>query len=250
VSRPTLRNTPDEERVMPSGHSALQVGVTDVGKVRVLTLVGALNATTYGPIRDTIVKAALDEPDSVVIDVTGLSVREDPAWAVFTSARWQIAEWPNVPLAMVCAHSQGRNGAQRNGITRYVPMYATLESALAELSADGLHRYRRRSRASLPSQRSSIRTCRELTTEWLTEWARTDFIHVVSRPGRGEQSGLGQLHHHGRQHRLGRRRPGKSLLNQTVIAHLSIGDDGDPRRVQRHDFRPIGRLRFDSCQTG
>jgi hypothetical protein len=164
---------------MPSGHSALQVGVTDVGKVRVLTLVGALNATTYGPIRDTIVKAALDEPDSVVIDVTGLSVREDPAWAVFTSARWQIAEWPNVPLAMVCAHSQGRNGAQRNGITRYVPMYATLESALAELSADGLHRYRRRSRASLPSQRSSIRTCRELTTEWLTEWARTDFIHVA-----------------------------------------------------------------------
>ena len=66
MSRPTLRHTPDEERVMPSGHSALQVGVTDVGKVRVLTLVGALNATTYAPIRDTIVKAALDEPDSVV----------------------------------------------------------------------------------------------------------------------------------------------------------------------------------------
>ena len=180
MSRPTLRHTPDEERVMPSGHSALQVGVTDVGKVCVLTLVGALNATTYAPIRDTIVKAALDEPDSVVIDVTELSVREDPAWAVFTSARWQIAEWPNVPIAMVCAHGQGRNGAQRNGITRYVPIYSTLESALAELSADGLHRYRRRARASLPSQRSSIRTCRELTTQWLTEWARTDFIHVVS----------------------------------------------------------------------
>ena len=76
MRRPTLRHTPDEERVMPSGHSALQVGVTDVGKVRVLAFVGALNATTYAPIRDTIVKAALDEPDSVVIDVTELSVRE------------------------------------------------------------------------------------------------------------------------------------------------------------------------------
>src|SRR6201991_1162774 len=150
MSRPTLRNTPDEERVMPSGHSALQVGVNDVGKVRVLTLVGALNATTYAPIRDTIVKAALDEPDSVVIDVTELTVREDPASAVFTTARWQIAETTNVPLAMVCAPGQGRNGAQRNGISRYVPMYETLESALLELSADGLHRYRRRSRASLP----------------------------------------------------------------------------------------------------
>src|ERR1700730_15476543 len=169
MSHPTWRNTPDEERVMPSGHIALQVGITDVGKVRVLTLVGALNAATYAPIRDTIINAALDEPDSVVIDVTGLSVREDPAWAVFTSARWPIAEWPNVPLAMVCAHDQGRNGAQRNGITRYVPMHATLESALAELSADGLRRYRRRSRASLPSQRSSISKCREMTTAWLAE---------------------------------------------------------------------------------
>src|SRR5271155_6237509 len=132
MGRPTLRHTPDEERVMPSGHSALQVCFTDVGNVRVLTLVGALNATTYARIRDTIVKAALDEPDSVVIDVTELSVREDPASAVFTSDRWQMAEWPNVPLAMVCAHGQGRNAAQRNGITRHVPVYATLESALAE----------------------------------------------------------------------------------------------------------------------
>lgn len=180
MSRPALHQTSDEERVMPSGHSALQVGTTDVGEVRVLTLVGALNAGTYASIRDSIVKAALDEPDAVVIDVTGLSVREDPAWAVFTSACWQVAEWPNVPIAMVCAHGQGRNAAQRNGITRYVPMYATLESALDELSVDGLHRYRRRSRASLPSQPSSIRRCRELTTRWLTEWARTDFIYVVS----------------------------------------------------------------------
>ena len=79
MSRPALRQPPDEERVMPSGQSALQVGVTDVGEVRVLTLVGALNAATYAPIRDAIVRAALDEPDSVVIDVTRLSVREDPA---------------------------------------------------------------------------------------------------------------------------------------------------------------------------
>jgi hypothetical protein len=180
MSRPALRHPPDEERVMTGGRSALQVGVSDIGAVRMLTLVGALDATTYAPIRDAIVKAALEEPDSVVIDVTRLAVREDPAWAVFTSARWQIVEWPNVPLALVCAHGQGRNAAQRNGITRYVPVYPTLESALAELSADGRQRYRRRSRASLPSQPASIRKCRELTRGWLTAWARNDFIHVVS----------------------------------------------------------------------
>ena len=147
---------------------------------RVLTLDGVLDATTYLPIREAIVKAALDEPRAVIIDVSGLTVREDPAWAVFTSARWQIAEWPDVPIGLVCAHDQGQNALQRNGITRYVPLYTTLESALAELAADGLRRYRRRARASLPAARSSIRRSRELAAEWLTAWSRTDFIHVVS----------------------------------------------------------------------
>jgi hypothetical protein len=59
-----------------------------------------------------------------------------------------------------------------------VPVYPTLESAFTELSAEGLRRYRRRARASLPATRTSIRRCRELTAQWLT--ARTDFIHVVS----------------------------------------------------------------------
>ena len=42
--------------------SELQVSVTDVGDACVLTLDGALDATTYVPIRDAIIKAVLDEP--------------------------------------------------------------------------------------------------------------------------------------------------------------------------------------------
>ena len=140
MSRPALRHPPDEERVMPSGHSALQVAVTDVGKVRVLTLVGALNAATYAPIRDTIINAALDEPDSVVIDVTGLTVREDPAWAVFTGARWQIAEWPNVPLAMVCAHGQGRMAPSATALPDMCLCTQRLNRHLLSCPADGLRR--------------------------------------------------------------------------------------------------------------
>jgi hypothetical protein len=99
---------------------------------------------------------------------------------VFTSARWQIAEWPDVPIGLVCAHDHGQNALQRNGITRYVPVYATLQTAVAELAADELRRYRRRASAALPAVNTSIRRSRELTTEWLTAWSRTDFIHAVS----------------------------------------------------------------------
>jgi hypothetical protein len=72
----------------------------------VLTVDGVLDATTYLPMREAIVKAALDEPRIVIIDISWLTVREDPAWAVFTSARWQIAEWPGVPIGLVSSTSK------------------------------------------------------------------------------------------------------------------------------------------------
>ena len=158
----------------------LRFNTTDVDDACVLTVDGVLDATTYLPMREAIVKAALDEPRIVIIDVSWLTVREDPAWAVFTSARWQVAEWPGVPIGLVSSHEQDRNNLHRNGITRYVPLYATVKLALSELSLDLEQRYRRRARASIPAGRSSTRSCRELTVQWLSEWSRIDFIQVAS----------------------------------------------------------------------
>lgn len=180
MSFPAFRHTPDKECTMAGRQHDLRISSTNVADACVLTVVGALNAATYNPLREAIIKAALDEPRGVIIDASRLTVRDDAAWAVFTSASWQIAEWPDILMGLVCAHEQGRNALRRNGISRYVPVYATLERAFTELSANGLRRYRRRARASLPAKMTSIRRCRELTTEWLTAWSRTDFVHAVS----------------------------------------------------------------------
>jgi hypothetical protein len=165
---------------MAGRRSELRIRAAAAADARVLTLDGVLDGATYIPLRDAIVKAALDEPLAVIIDVTALTVREEPVWSVFTSARWQIADWPDVPIGLVCAHDQGQNVLRRNGITRYVPAYPTLQSAITELLDDGLRRYRRRARASLPPVTGSIHRCRELTAQWLTAWSRSDFIHAVS----------------------------------------------------------------------
>jgi hypothetical protein len=146
----------------------------------VLTIEGVLGDTTYLPLRDAIVTAALDEPTAVIVDVTRLVVRDDPAWSVFTNARWQVSEWPDTPIALVCAHGHGQNALRRNGITRYVPAYRTLEAAVTDLAADAARRYRRRVRAVLPAVKSSTAQCRRLTAQWLEKWARTDFSHAVS----------------------------------------------------------------------
>lgn len=145
-----------------------------------LTVDGVLGDTTYLPLRDAIVNAALDEPNAVIVDITSLVVRDDPAWAVFTSARWQVAEWPDTPIGLVCAHDHGQKALRRNGITRYVPVYRTLQAAATELAADAARRYRLRVRAVLPAMKRSTAQCRQLTAQWLAEWARTDFSHAVS----------------------------------------------------------------------
>lgn len=180
MSCPALRQPCDEEWIVAGQRSKLRIMASAVDDTRVLIIDGLLDATMYVPLRDAIVKTALDEPVAVIIDVNRLSVREDPVWAVFTSARWQVAEWPDIPIGMVCAHDQGQNALRRNGVTRYVPAYPTVESAITELAADGLRRYRRRIAASLPGAKSSIRGSRELVAQWLTAWSRTDFIHAVS----------------------------------------------------------------------
>jgi STAS domain len=180
MSCPALRQPWDEQWIVAGQRSELAITASTVDDTRVLTIDGLLDESTYVPLRDAIVKAALDEPLAVIIDVNGLTVRDDLAWAAFTSARWQVAEWPDVPIGMVCAHDQGQNALRRNGITRYVPAYPSLESAIAELVAHGLRRYRRRAAASLPTVNSSIHRSRELVAEWLTGWSRIDFIHAVS----------------------------------------------------------------------
>lgn len=60
----------------------------------VLRLVGVLDDSTYGRVRDAVIKAAIDRPGAVIIDIDGLKVRSDRALAVFTSARWHVRSGP------------------------------------------------------------------------------------------------------------------------------------------------------------
>jgi anti-anti-sigma factor len=165
---------------MATGRSPLHITADAVADVAVLTVQGVLDDTTYAPLRDAIVKAALDEPRAVIVDISRLAIRDESALAVFTSAHWQVTEWPNVPIGLACAHARGRDALRRNGVTRYVPVYPTRQSATAQLPAEALRGYRQRARTTLPALNSSPRRSRELTSKWLTAWSRTDFIHAAS----------------------------------------------------------------------
>jgi anti-anti-sigma factor len=145
----------------------------------VLTPRGVLDSSTYRPLRDKVIKAALDEPRAVIVDVTDLDVSAESAWAVFTSARWHVGRWPEVPIVLVSEHSHVRSTIARNGVTRYVPVYPTIQAALGALSHGDTPRTRRRARAQLVAETASLHRARELVTEWLTAWSQTEMIPVA-----------------------------------------------------------------------
>jgi hypothetical protein len=159
--------------------STVTISANEVGANTVLKACGVLDTTSYLSLRDRIIKEALEEPKAVIVDVGELVVPAESAWAAFTSARWHVGRWPEVPIALVCERVAVRQAIARNGIARYVPVYATVESAIAALSRAGPRPYRRRARADLPAQLTSLRRSRELVAEWLTAWSQADMIPVA-----------------------------------------------------------------------
>jgi hypothetical protein len=157
---------------------SLHVSATAVPHGTLLTACGILDSTTYLTLRNEIIKAALEEPPTVIVDITTLDVPTESALAVFTSARWHVERWPEVPVALVCAHLAGREAVKRNGVDRYVPVYPTLADAITALSESGDHSLRRRARADLSADVTSLRRTRELISEWLTAWSKSELIPV------------------------------------------------------------------------
>ena len=157
----------------------LSVTVQRMGDAAVLRLRGVLDATTYLGLRDKIIKAALDEPAAVVVEVGELAVPAESAWAVFTSARWLVGRWPEVPILLVCGDAACRETIVRNGVARYVPVYPTVDAAVGVVSGGMRPRYRRRVRTEFPADYSSLWRARELVAECLTAWSQTDLIPVA-----------------------------------------------------------------------
>ena len=158
--------------------SSVVVSEDTAGAVYLLAVDGVLDSSTYLRLRDTVIKAALDEPQAVLIDVSALDVPAPSAWSVFTSARWHVSTWPDVPIVLVCGHEGRRRAIGRTGVTRYVPVHATIEAALAALT-DG-RCARLRARTELPASLASLRRARQFVAEWLGDWSHQALIPVAT----------------------------------------------------------------------
>ncbi|QLL07175.1 STAS domain-containing protein [Mycobacterium vicinigordonae] len=156
----------------------IRVEVERQHEVTFLTAEGVLDGYTYRSFRDTLIKAALDEPRVVIVDVNSLSAPAPTAWSVFTSARWHVSVWPDVPILLVCNNTRCRR-VLANGVARYVPVHPTREAALDAVHDLTLYG-RRRARAQLPAARASLGLARAMVREWLTAWDKTELIPTAA----------------------------------------------------------------------
>jgi rhodanese-related sulfurtransferase len=143
-----------------------------------LTVDGVLDSRTYLQLRNRIIEKALDEPRAVLVDVNALHVPASCLWKVFTSARWHVSIWPDVPIILICAHPGRQRIIARSGVTRYVPVHASVEAALASLTAGRPTRWR--TSTELPSSLASLRKARELVAEWLAAWSHVELVPVAT----------------------------------------------------------------------
>lgn len=144
-----------------------------------LRCAGTLDATTYRTLRDIVIDAALKQPPVVIVDVNALRVPAVSAWSVFTSARWHVSVWPDVPVVLASADDDVRKMLCRNGITHHVPVYRAVPEARAACES-GTQRRRSRRCARLPFVVSSAALARELVGTWLTAWCRPVMIPLAT----------------------------------------------------------------------
>jgi anti-anti-sigma factor len=163
---------------MAESPSSLAVTARTEQSVAILTVEGVLDASTSAALRDSIMKATLEEPSATIIDVTTLQVPVESAWSTFISARWQVDTRPGVPVLLVCAHRSGREAIARSDVTRFMPVYSTEKSAIKAI--DRLARRTvQRADARLPANLTSLRDSRRLVREWLTAWSQTPLVPVA-----------------------------------------------------------------------
>jgi len=157
--------------------SDVSISVSRLPGYSVLTITGVLDSWTYREVRDNVIKAAIDS-SVVIVEVSGLSTPAVTAWTAFTSARWHVSTWPDVPIVLLCDNEVERARIKRAGITRYVPVVADTTAAIAVIGDSD--RLRRRARTELVASSSSLSEARRFTADCLSAWECSDMTLTAS----------------------------------------------------------------------
>ena len=148
--------------------------------VTVLRLAGVLDVRSYPQVRDSVMKAALDAGSALIVDVDELEARDDHVWTVFTSARWENQQWPDIPIALVSADPVVRRRLRDYlSVARYLPVYSSVATAVDAIG-DGDCRHRHLACEQFGPHAHSVHAALMFVRDHLVAWSMRDKIAVAS----------------------------------------------------------------------
>jgi anti-anti-sigma regulatory factor len=146
----------------------------DSGNLLVASLAGDLGLADVAPLRLDLLKCLAEQPEALLIDLTGLTVAEPLALAVFTAVGRQAARWPGTPVLLCGAQAQTHT-LLADGVHGRLPQFATLAAG---------REHARTARRALPSISDELlpiggaaRQARNVTTDACLRW---DLPHLVA----------------------------------------------------------------------
>lgn len=135
--------------------------------IAVVRLQGGLTSQAGGVVREAVLAALVEEPTSVIMDLSGLTAADGAGPQLLAGAAGQAASWPGARLLLCGASAPVAAALGRTEVVRDLPLHPSFEAALTEAAAEPLPQ---RMRMRLEPSIHAPRMARELATEACASW--------------------------------------------------------------------------------
>ncbi|QKW14830.1 ATP-binding protein [Verrucosispora sp. NA02020] len=149
--------------------------VDDAAAVTVVRLAGTLDLTTTRTAYRVLDRCLADQPDALVVDLSGLRVDHPLAVSVFVAAARRAAGWPVVPMVL-CAPGPAAAPLTESTACRVVPMRGSCDEATRVAGASAVPRLRVR----LEPVAAACRRARELVVDACARWNLPEAVGPAS----------------------------------------------------------------------
>ncbi|MEV6695017.1 STAS domain-containing protein [Micromonospora sp. NPDC051196] len=146
--------------------SRITCDVHDATPVTVVRLAGSLDLTTTRQVYAVLDRCLAAQPDALVVDLTGLTVHDQLAVAVFVAAARRAEGWPAVPMVICAPHPDPAASLAASTASRVVPVRHDCDEAARVAGASAVPRMRVR----LEPVAAACRRARELVADACARW--------------------------------------------------------------------------------
>jgi len=152
---------------------AVERTVADGGGGLITTVTGRLPVDDVGAVRLCLMKCLAEQPESLIIDLSGLRAVQSMTLAVFLAIARQAARWPGIPV-LLCTDAAETRAQLQAGAYRRLPLFRNVASA---------HRHTTESGRIMPSLTDEIlpitgagRQARNVVTQACIGWDLPDLV--------------------------------------------------------------------------